>query len=354
VFAGITGAGGVVVVLLGQFDKIDQYQNLIAGFGVLIIAIRHPDGVMPEMVGGLRRLSSLLARTKRPPASAEPKGVPVELSPPESAPVRWAPSSADVSRSPGPPLLATVDLSVRYGSVIALDGVSIEVPAAHVVGLIGPNGAGKSTFVDAVTGFTPSVGAVTFAGHRVDEVKAHQRARMGLRRTFQSIELFEDLTVGENLSLGPRRPVEGAQQALEFRPQDVVEILGLGDVMARMPGELSNGERKLVGVARALIGHPRFLLLDEPAAGLDSRESELFGDRLLQISRAGVAVLLIDHDLDLIMNVSDHVYVLDRGRLIANGPPTSVREDKSVRTAYLGDVPAEDHVLSELANGGVR
>lgn len=340
--AGVTGAGGVLVVLLAQVNKIDEYQNLLAGVGVLLVAIHRPDGIMPALAARLAPASRRFRRRR----SAGPG--PVTAAPVPTGTARTGTACARAgSATAGEALLSTDGLSVRYGNVVALHDVSIDVRAGHLVGLIGPNGAGKSTFIDAVTGFTPSSGGVSFAGRRLDRVAAHERARLGLRRTFQTIELFEDLTVEENLLLGRRGGVD-AGSALMLSPEQALEVVGLGDVRRRLPPELSNGERKLVGVARALAGHARFVLLDEPAAGLDSAESAALGRRLREIVDAGVAVLLIDHDIDLIMENSDVVYVLDQGCLIASGEPGEVRDDPAVRAAYIGDAPAEGQLLSAM------
>jgi branched-chain amino acid transport system ATP-binding protein len=210
--------------------------------------------------------------------------------------------------------------------------------------LIGPNGAGKTTFIDAVTGFTPSRGRVWLDGADISKLAPHRRARRGLARTWQSTELFDDLTVAENLAVASRPPGAGRLLAsvLSGRPlasADVaaaIALLGLDSLADTFPANLSQGQRKLVGVARALAARPSALCLDEPAAGLDSEESQVLGQRLAEVARGGTATLLIDHDMDLVLTISDYVYVLDFGRLIAQGPPERVREDPAVVQAYLG------------------
>jgi branched-chain amino acid transport system ATP-binding protein len=221
-----------------------------------------------------------------------------------------------------PALLSVRDLTVHFGGVRAVDGISFDVREHQLHGLIGPNGAGKTTTLDALTGFVSGDGRVLFDGHDLDGLAPHQRARLGLVRTFQSLELFDDLTVRENCL------VAGSDHPLDQ--------LGLRDFAERRPTELSLGHRKLVAVARALASAPRLLLLDEPAAGLDTAESAAFGDALRSLVDAGTTVLLIDHDMGLVLGVSDHVTVLDFGRVIANGTPTEIRSDATVIDAYLG------------------
>ena len=245
-------------------------------------------------------------------------------------------------------MLATEDLSVSYGGVHALEGVSLEVAAGSLVGLIGPNGAGKTTFIDAVTGFAPSTGSVLLDGRALDGLRPHRRARLGLVRTFQQVELFDDLDGRGNLLVAAQQWVwwttaldvvrPGRRSASSVPPavERAVGILGIEDLLDLPVGRLSEGGRKLVGIARALAHEPRVLLLDEPAAGLDSEESQVLGIALRRVVDAGVAVLLVDHDLDLVMAVCDLLHVLDTGRLIASGPPDEVRQDEQVIRAYLG------------------
>ncbi|GAA0456307.1 hypothetical protein Aca07nite_52190 [Actinoplanes capillaceus] len=242
-----------------------------------------------------------------------------------------------------PPLLATEGLTVHYGGVRANTDIDLRAGAGEVVGLIGPNGAGKTTFVDAVTGFTPSRGTVSVAGRRVDRLAPHQRRRAGLARTWQAGELFTDLTVRQNVAVaGGRGPLRNLCNDLIGRSEpggdvdDVLETFGLLPVADRRPGELSLGRQKIVGVARALAGATRVILLDEPAAGLDTDESAEFGTHVRAVAATGRSVLLIDHDMTLVAAICDRVYVLDYGAVIASGTPGEVLADPAVRTAYLG------------------
>jgi len=244
-------------------------------------------------------------------------------------------------------LLETHGLTVTYGGVSANSQIDLEVVAGRLVGLIGPNGAGKTTFIDAITGFTrPTAGEVCFAGRRINELAPAARARLGLTRTFQSLELFEDLSVAENLLAAAERPVwwtflndiirPSRRPAVGGHVDWALEAVGVGELRDRMPSDLSHGERKLVSVARALASRPRLILLDEPAAGLDTSESQLLGAHLRGLLDGDMTVFLIDHDMGLVLNVCDYLYVLDFGKVIAQGTPAQIRSDPAVVAAYLG------------------
>lgn len=241
--------------------------------------------------------------------------------------------------------LHTRDLTVRYGGLVANDSVTIDVAPGEVVGLIGPNGAGKTTFVDAVTGFTACEGEIHLDGARIDALAPHQRRRAGLSRTWQSGELFGNLAVAENLLVaartgGWRTLVRDVFVPRRATADDVVtralEVVGLRDVADTLARDLSLGQQKLVGVARALAGGAEVLLLDEPAAGLDSLESRAFARRIRSIADSGPGVLLIDHDMSLVLGVCDRVTVLEFGRQIFTGTPAEARTDPTVVAAYLG------------------
>jgi branched-chain amino acid transport system ATP-binding protein len=250
-------------------------------------------------------------------------------------------------------LLESNGLTVRYGGLAANADVDLKVEMGQLVGLIGPNGAGKTTFIDAITGFTAvSSGGVTFDGVDLEGVSPDHRARMGLTRTFQSLELFEDLTVRENLLVAAERPswfsflldllkIRKPTAQWQSQVDAALEALGLGDIGNVLPSDLSHGQRKLVGVARALAAKPKLLLLDEPAAGLDTAESQLLGAHLRTFLADGTSIFLIDHDMGLVLNVCDYIYVLDFGRIIAEGTPAQIRTDPAVVAAYLGESAGE-------------
>src|SRR5882757_2072691 len=249
-------------------------------------------------------------------------------------------------------LLETRDLTVVYGGVRANDQVNVRVDEGELLGLIGPNGAGKTTFIDAITGFAPVThGQVLLAGEDVTAWSPHRRARAGLARTFQSSELFDDLSVLNNLLVvaEPRKwwtfPADlvrpRASAAAVESAEWALAVLGMEHIATKVSSDLSMGQRKLAGVARALAGRPKMLLVDEPAAGLDTAESVAFGACLRRVVDAGVTVLLIDHDMGLVLSTCGRLCVLDFGRLIAEGAPETVRTDPSVVTAYLGSAAGE-------------
>lgn len=247
-------------------------------------------------------------------------------------------------------LLETKGLTITFGGVRAVNELDLRVEQGQLVGLIGPNGAGKTTAIDGITGFVPTAGRITFDGQLINTLPAHRRACAGLGRTWQSVELFDDLTIAENLMVAaestswrdvvldlawPRRRRD--ERAVERG----LETFGIGELRDRMPNEISQGQRKLVGVARALAATPKMICMDEPASGLDSTESIVLGERLRQIVDAGVTILLIDHDMGLVLNVCDYIYVVEFGSLIAAGTPAEVSSDPHVIDAYLGTLRSD-------------
>jgi ABC-type branched-subunit amino acid transport system ATPase component len=256
---------------------------------------------------------------------------------------------------PGP-LLQTTELSVSFGGVHAVDRVSLSVGAGELVGVIGPNGAGKTTTIDALTGVVPARGRVHLAGEDISSWAPARRARAGLARTWQSVELFDDLSVAENCRVAAAppawrralhdliRPSQGsASDGVDDTVLAALDEVGLADAADRQPAQLSLGQRKLAGLARALAADPCVLLLDEPAAGLDTDESEALGAVLRRLVTRSAdegerarGMVLIDHDMGLVLSVCDRVYVLEFGRVIAEGTPGEIRRDERVVAAYLG------------------
>jgi len=234
------------------------------------------------------------------------------------------------------PALEVRDVTVSYGGRRALDRVSLRAEAGQVTGLIGPNGAGKTTLFNVVTGLQrPDRGGVLLDGREVTRHAPYRRARRGLGRTFQRLELFGLLTVRENVELaasagrrGRRRPARDAGAAL-----DLVGLTALGGTRA---DELPTGQARLVELARALAAGPRVLLLDEPASGQDEAETEAFRRVLLTVAGEGLAIVLVEHDVRLVMRTCATVAVLDLGRVLAVGTPDQVQRDPAVLDAYLG------------------
>jgi len=246
--------------------------------------------------------------------------------------------------------------SVSFGGVHAVIDVDLEVGAGRLVGLIGPNGAGKTTFIDAVTGFVRSSGRVELDGTDLTGLAPHRRAQLGLARTWQSIDLFDDLTVRENLLVASHRPTVWRLIRETVSPPNsgegeiaaALELLGLEPVADELPHALSQGERKLVGIARAVVAKPRVVCLDEPAAGLDTNESEELGRRLRRLVDGGQSMLLVDHDMGLVLGICDEIVVLEFGKVIARGEADVVRRDPDVIAAYLGSAASQ---LTEAEHG---
>lgn len=239
-------------------------------------------------------------------------------------------------------LLTVRGLTVRYGRMTAVDNFDISVPAGKVVGLIGPNGAGKTSLIDGITGFTPASGSIDLDGQEIGSRPAHRRARLGLVRNWQSLELFDDLSVAENIRVAlltgsGARGLKASGKSQEDVISEVLERVGLNVSVDQLPSDLSQGQRKLLGLARSLASFPRVLLADEPAAGLDTIESGQLASRLRAIADTGIGVLLIDHDMGLVLSLCDYIYVIDFGKFLAKGTPAEIRMNPAVIAAYLGE-----------------
>lgn len=243
------------------------------------------------------------------------------------------------------PLLALDEVTVRFGANQVLTDVDLVVPAGEVVGLIGPNGAGKTTLFNVVTGLErPTRGRVRFDRVDISRLDTHHRARRGIGRTFQRLELFGDLTVRDNVRVaGEIRNrwrflgLGGGRVDVDREAERLLDLLGLRAVADVDAGEVPTGTARLVELGRALIARPRLVLLDEPASGQTERETEAFGVLLRRlVDDDGVTVLLVEHDMALVMEVCDHVHVLDFGQVVAHGTPDEVQADERVLAAYLG------------------
>jgi sulfate-transporting ATPase len=343
VFGGNLAPGGVGSIPL-DWINLGSWLITIGGVTLIAIVVLNPNGIASVVLHDERGIGKLRLRLRRKP-HREPL---VDV-----APHAVAPATLEVE-----------NLTVRFGAVVAVDDVGFRVTPREVVGLIGPNGAGKTTIVDALTGFTkPTAGRVSLNGTAMAgrSWAPSRRARAGIRRSFQSLELFEELSVAENLHAGagertllsplrdlvwPGRPVlppTAVSSAREF---------GLQDDLDRLPGELPYGRRRLVGIARAMASAPSVLLLDEPAAGLDDSETNELGELVRRFAdQYGMAVLLIEHNVDLVLRVCDRIVVLDFGHKIAEGTPDDIRANPAVIAAYIGDDtanPDAEPVQSEL------
>lgn len=334
-FLGATLAPGSIGAAVSNaiFSGLAQYIQLIGGVIVVILVLANQDGIAKESAAqlkwiGLKIMAFVPVREPRP----RPK---VELPPESREPV--APKTLEVR-----------GLTVRYGGVVAVDDVSFEVVPGMVMGLIGPNGAGKTSVIDAVTGFTRAAAGTTLLdGVDMTQVPTARRARSGLSRSFQSLELFEDATVLDNLRAAsdPRDRISYLRDLVypvtPPLPGQVVAAIRefrLEDDLSRHVQDLPYGQRRLLAIARAVATRPSVLLLDEPAAGLGDAETAELGHLVRRLADDwGIAVLLVEHDMNFVMSVCDHIVVLDFGRKIAEGPPEVVRHDPHVIAAYLGE-----------------
>ena len=271
-----------------------------------------------------------------------------------------APATVETEASGAARMLCT-DVIVRFGGVVAVNNVSLDIPPATIVGLVGPNGAGKSTLFSVLSGLRkPNQGRVEFNGVDITHSSPQHRARMGLARTFQHPEMFSGLTVREHVMLAHRvretrrrlwtdlidgRGFRRADKEEVERVDALLEGLNLAEIANRPVAGLSLGMTRLVELARALAANPTVLLLDEPSSGLDARETEQVIEVFrLAVERRGVSLLLVEHDVSMVLGLCSKVNVLDFGSLIACGTPDEIRNDAGVRAAYLGEeeVPSED------------
>jgi branched-chain amino acid transport system ATP-binding protein len=259
--------------------------------------------------------------------------------------------------------LSVRDVAVSFGGITALENVSVDVSPGEVLGVIGPNGAGKTTLFNVICGFvSPDSGTLTWRGDSMGRVHPGRLASLGIARTLQGVGLFTGLTVLENVMAGAQRfrrtPLISAMLGLPWSDRDERRLrdrslsalarLGCQDVADRLPGTLPYAVQKRVALARALVGEPELLLLDEPAGGLDARELADLG-RLIGSLGSSVAVMLVDHHMDFVVSVCDRLVVLDFGRVIADGEPSVIARDPHVLEAYLGREAGDSGALS--ANG---
>ncbi len=352
IIAGLFAPLGIVYITADRVAPLGRWYQFAAGVSLVVAAIFFSEGVAGAYRQNLRRLKAWRAARRTVSAIREGSDPLERLGDTAEYPSGQIPAGSRYRRklrptsfAHAPVVLDVADLTVRFGGLKAVDGASLQIREGQIVGLIGPNGAGKTTFVDALTGFVPSRGQVTFCGKPLTSEPPHVRAQLGLTRTWQSLELFDDLTVRENVQVAAEHSsfgsvladfVKPTRPAEESRVDAAMELVGLARDTEAKPANLPLGSQKLVGVARAIAPAPRVMLADEPAAGLTTPESIALGVRLLDVASEGVSILLIDHDMGLVLEVCDYIYVLEFGRIIAQGNPAEIRVNEAVVDAYLG------------------
>lgn len=342
VVGGVMTTDGAGAQTLSTVVPPGNWLYVIGGLSALLVVLQSPNGLVPlwvaqgKAVG--RRITGAGAQRGR---VAESDRFVALIS--DALPARRKPVTVQAKH-----------VTVRFGDQLALDDVSIELRPGEILGLIGPNGAGKSTLIDAICGFQGlTSGTILVDGQRIDALPPWRRARLGLSRSFQSLELFEDMTILDNLRVAsdhcpPQRYVTDLAWPRRSPLSDVARTamieFRLIDVAARLPHEVDYARRRLLAIARAMAGDPSAVLLDEPAAGLDETEREELSQLIKQLAREWtIPVLLIEHDVEMVFAVCDRVTALDEGRVIAHGTPNEVRNHAAVIASYLGapaDVPS--------------
>ncbi|MCK9895535.1 ATP-binding cassette domain-containing protein [Frankia sp. AgB32] len=351
VLAAVFGGG-----LRHWLANLDRYVPLIGGVVLVVVLSRSGGGMAPE---NARTAGQLYDRFVPRAADRRRRADTVRL----DRVLGLVPAAGLAARGVRPATLSVWGLTVRFGAVTVVRGVDLRVEPGQVVGMIGPNGAGKTTVIDAITGYTPaSVSSMTLGGVRLDGLPAHGRARAGISRSFQNLELFEDLTVLENIQAASDRrdPLAYVTDLVFPRSRPLppaalaaVEAFGLRADLLRTVSDLPYGRRRLLAIARAVAASPGVLLLDEPCAGLDESESAEVAALLRRLAAEwGLGILLNEHDMDVIMGVCDRVVVLDAGEVIAEGPPGQVAADPRVQAAYLGEAETPSPNATPARRGG--
>ncbi|OZI38321.1 metal-dependent hydrolase [Bordetella genomosp. 10] len=343
VWGAVLGSG-IILVLKDQIQNwLPRLLNATGNFelivfGVLLILMLQyaRDGVWPILANAWTRLMPGDPARRRPP-------------PPAAAPL------GQREKAPAGTLVLEVDaIRKTFGGLVAVNDISFKVRAGEIVGLIGPNGAGKSTTFNLITGvLRPTGGKVGFMGERLDTLSAREIARRGVGRTFQHVQLLPGMTVLENVALGAHlrtgggiwsgvlRTDRAGEARLLHEAAAQLQRVGLGDYLYEQAGNLALGQQRILEIARALAGDPTLLLLDEPAAGLRYKEKQALAEVLEQLRAEGMSILLVEHDMDFVMRLTNHLVVMDFGTKLAEGPPAEVRANPAVLEAYLGGVDDE-------------
>ncbi|HEX7932660.1 MAG TPA: branched-chain amino acid ABC transporter ATP-binding protein/permease [Paraburkholderia sp.] len=317
-FGGVFGTG-LLIVLPEWLRFLKDIYLAVYGLAVILIMVFLPAGIWGLVRGRFGRAAKS--------ASIDVDSI--------------APLALDVPLNNSAPILKVENIAKHFGGVKAVDGISLEVARGTVHTLIGPNGSGKTTTLNVLNGiYKPTSGAMTFDGIDITDMSPHQRAGLGIGRTFQNIRLFASMSVVENVMVGAQRannPIANTRAALHERALSALKFVGMAEQMHLTVKNLPYGHQRLIEIARALAGHPSFLLLDEPAAGLNLTEKKNLGELLKRLKGHGMTIFLIEHDISLIEQVSDTITVLNFGKKIAEGNPGDVMSHPEVVAAYLGE-----------------
>ncbi|MFW0783501.1 ATP-binding cassette domain-containing protein [Gordonia sp. CPCC 206044] len=252
------------------------------------------------------------------------------------------PDTTDEADQPRDPLLELDDVAVHFGGVRAVDGVSLQLREGLIHGILGANGSGKSTLLGAMTRLNPLTrGHMRFDGRAYEKVPAHRVAHLGVARTFQTVRLIDDRSVVDNVLLGLDTADRRRRKQARERVDEVMERVGISDLARMRPSELSYGMQRRTEIARAIVGTPRLLLLDEPTAGMNTAERDEISDLLRSLQGEGYTQLLVEHDVQMMVTVCDHLFAMNFGKLIAQGAPDDVVRDDGVRESYLGKQAAD-------------
>ncbi len=332
VWGAIVGAG-LIRVLEDQLQVLlprligtsGSYEVIVFGIALVVVLKYLPDGLW-SMVG---------KRVPRQPRV-------VDWAQAETLPERAKPTAGEL-------VLDVKKARMQFGGLVAVNDISFQIQAGQIVGLIGPNGAGKSTTFNIITGVLRATrGEVVFQGGNISGKPSREIARLGMARTFQHVKMIPDMTVLENVALGAHtrgrkgvltamlRANRTEEQQLFREAQRQLERIGMGDYLHEQAGNLAMGPQRLMEIARALCADPTLLLLDEPAAGLRHQEKQALAGVLRQLKGEGMSILLVEHDMDLVMQICDHLVVMEFGTLLTQGPPAQIQQDPKVRAAYLG------------------